>query len=148
MTDLDEEHAADQKGFGRKDDDDDDEPKLYEGKSPLRRAWWISKVFFFWLNPLLSFAAKQKSLKLENYGKLRDSDRAYHQIDKLSGVWQQKSARNVTKNTLIFTIFATYKWNLIHLMSCNFVSNLLMFFQPFFLYFIIAFIKDGENKVD
>lgn len=83
VTDADENQAAARKGFG----EEDNEPTLYEGKSPLRKAWWISKVFFFWLNPLMSFAAKHKELKLENYGEMRDSDQAYHQIERLGGIW-------------------------------------------------------------
>lgn len=33
-------------------------------------------------------------------------------------------------------------------MACNFMSNIFMFFQPFFLYYLIDYIKYGQNKVD
>ena len=33
----------------------DSKPKLFEGKTPIAKSWWISRIFFFWVNPLMSF---------------------------------------------------------------------------------------------
>ena len=123
-------------------------PELFEGKTPMSKAWWIARVFFMWLGPLIKHTQKYGTLKLENYGDMRKKDKVDPQIEKLRAVWQAKSADGTTKNTLMFTIFSCYKWNMIYLMVCNFFSICLMFMQPFFLYFIIDFIKDGENKIE
>ena len=108
-------------------DDEEQEPKLYEGKSPLGKAWWLSKVFFTWLNPLIKFTMKHGSLKFENFGEIRDRDKAYHQIAKLDKVFRARAERGVTRNTLIMAIFSCYKGDLIYLMSCNLASILLMY---------------------
>lgn len=62
-------------------------------------------------------------------------------------MWDEKRARGPSRNTLILTIFSAYKWELIYLMVCNFCSICFMFMQPLFLYFLIDFIKNGENRV-
>lgn len=47
----------------------------------------------------------------------------------------------------MITIFKCYKWNLLYFMVCNLFSILMMFMQPFFLFYIIDFVKEGENRV-
>lgn len=56
--------------------------------------------------------------------------------------------RGVSKNTLMLAIFQCYKWDLFYLMLCNFFSICFQLAQPFFLYFLIDYIRDGENRVE
>ena len=95
---------------------------MFEGKTPIARAWWISRVFFSWIGPLMKFAQKHDELAIENYGDIREKDKVDHQIEKLRGFWEADVKRGVSNNTLIFTMFRCYKWNLLYLMLCNFFS--------------------------
>lgn len=128
-------------------DDGPPDPTLFEGKCPIEKAWWINRVFFAWLNPLIKFSMKHGVLKFENYGHINPKDQVSYQIERLRTSWENKVATRVTKNTLIRAIFSCYKWDLVYLMSCNFCSICLMFCQPFFLNYIIDYVNDGENKV-
>ena len=83
----------------------ENQPKLFEGKTPIAKSWWISRIFFFWVNPLMSFTQKHEELTIENYGDIRDKDRVGYQIEKLQRIWNTRADRGASKNTLIFAIF-------------------------------------------
>lgn len=68
-------------------------PKLFEGKSPVQNAWWISRVFFTWVSPVMSYAQKYEEMTIDSYGKIRDKDLVDHQIEKLRSSWNARVAR-------------------------------------------------------
>ena len=120
---------------------------LFDGKTPRKNASCFSRVFFFWLNPLVKFTQNNDVLNLENYGILEEKNEVAHQIEKLRSFWEARRANEMGKNGLVYTIFACYKWDLAYLIFCNFCSVCLVFTQPVFLNYLIEYIKDGENRL-
>ena len=66
---------GDEKTDGAGYEDAEKKPKLFEGKKPIEKAWWLQKVLFTWVNPLMAFTQKHGELKFENYGDIREKDK-------------------------------------------------------------------------
>jgi len=111
-----------------------EKPKLFEGTTQVSKSWWILRIFFSWVTPLMAHAQKYDELAIENYGNIREMDKVDYQIEKLRASWASKVAGGPSKNALIFAIFKCYKWNLLYLMFCNFFSICLTLAKPIILY--------------
>ena len=63
---------------------------LFETKMQQYSASCISKIFAFWVRPLIDFVNSGKRLKIESFGELADSQKVQVQLNLLESAWNQR----------------------------------------------------------
>lgn len=86
-------------------------------------------------------------MKQENFGEIREKDSIPRQSRKLRDVWDRKKV-GTSKNTLLWTIAISYKWDFLYLTFGNLIVSALNLTQPFFVAALVDYIKYGENRLD
>ena len=78
-------------------------------------------------------------------GELPDNDKVEVHLEKLQKAWLQRKKRGLRKNTLINSVFASFKRDYIYLFFLNAVQSVLMLLGPFFINILVDYIRTGTN---
>ena len=85
--------------------------KLFAGTAPLAKTWWIQRIFFTWLTPLVDHTNRRGHLSVKEYGVVREQDQIERYIEKLRRSWLRRAARpnagNI--NSLFWALLGTFK---------------------------------------
>ncbi|CAI2362549.1 unnamed protein product [Moneuplotes crassus] len=116
---------------------------LYEGMSPQQKAGLVSRILFFWINPLISYSKKNK-LDKEIIGKLPESQATEVNSARLQEKWEKW--RNSKGNTLFWALIHCYWKEFLFAIFLNLISACLDLFSPFFFKEIMTFVQDDTGE--
>lgn len=121
--------------------------QLFAGRAPLAKTWWIQRIFFTWLTPLVDHTNQREQISVKEYGLLREQDRIERYIEKLRRRWLRRAARPNAENinSLFWALMGTFKWDLLFWLALSETSVLITMVQPLAIQVLITYIKDGVN---
>ena len=108
---------------GGKNKNSEDLPPLFEDTEPYFGSSTFGKLFFTWLNPLVSYTNTHRTCRVKSLGSLPENKRTAFFTDKFRPFWEQKKAealKSVNGDVqklqekkefiLIKAMWACYKW--------------------------------------
>ena len=102
-------------------------------------------MFFNWVSPLVRFTKKHQSLNFEQLGDLPDNDKVEVHLERLQNKWLERRSRGLSKNTLINSVFASFKSAYAFLFFLNAIQSILTLMGPFFINFLVEYVRTGKN---
>ena len=123
-----------------------EEEVVYQDRTSLSEAGVLSRIFFKWVIPVIDYTKKNKKLKVEHYGNLREKDKAKSHIKRLQSIWEgMKQKEKVTDYTLIRAVFSAFKKEYCLMIILNSLQSCFQMATPFVMMPLVQYIKTGEN---
>ena len=121
---------------------------LFQNKKAYSKSGCCGHLFFTWITPLINFTRKHQSLIFEQMGNLPDNDMVEVHLERLQNAWLERKNQGLQKNTLINSVFASFRGDYIYLFSLNAVQSVLTLLGPFFINFLVNYVRTGENPYE
>ena len=101
--------------------------ELFAGRAPLAKTWWIQRILFTWLTPLVDHTNRRGHISVKEYGNLRERDQIERYIEKLRRRWLRRAVRPNAGNTnsLFWALIVTFKWELLFWLALSETSVLI-----------------------